>query len=96
MGETAYDRSVDAVIVYAFDYFNSVQQRWLRGPVPATMAAINSNNWRVVEGSGHQVFSNSVASSGIAFRWASGQHRFAEPAPEPLLEPAAGPDLCGA
>ena len=76
---------MDAVIVYAFDYFHGGRNQWLRGPVPATLDAIRANGWRAVEGSGSQVFADSVASSGIAWRWASGQHKFATT--EPIEEP---------
>lgn len=73
---------MDAVIVYAFDYFNRDEQRWCRGPVPATLAAIHANGWRSVEGSGRQVFADSVASSGVAYRWAAGQDEFAAALPD--------------
>jgi hypothetical protein len=62
---------MEAVFVYAFDYFNESTGEWQRGPVPATQAAIARYGWRAVPGSGRQVFDTAIASNGVAFRWPS-------------------------
>ena len=62
---------MEAVFVYAFDYFNESTGEWRRGPVPATQEAIARYGWRVVPGSGRQVFGSAIASNGVAFRWPS-------------------------
>ena len=62
---------MEAVFVYAFEYFNESTGAWQRGPVPATMEAIARFGWRAIPGTARQMFASAIASNGVAFRWPS-------------------------
>ena len=60
---------MEAVFVYAFEYFNETTRQWQRGPVPATLEAIARYGWRAIPGTARQMFDSAIASNGVAFRW---------------------------
>ena len=62
---------VEAIFVYAFEYFNESSGQWQRGPVPATLAAISRYGWRALPGTARQMFESAIAANGVAFRWPS-------------------------
>jgi hypothetical protein len=63
---------MEAIFVYAFEYFNQSSGQWQRGPVPATLAAISRYGWRAIPGTARQMFDSAIAANGVAFRWPSG------------------------